>query len=76
LSGANDFSQSYILRRKKEFLSLLVVRFLLAHDTFNGIYEDFQKYGPGTAEVNGQNRGSFFERIKDLDQSWLFEIEA
>lgn len=76
MTGTNNYSQSYIVRRKKEFLPLLVVRFLHAHDTFNSIYEDFQKTDLATKRVCDQGGSSFFERIKHLEQSLFFDIEA
>jgi hypothetical protein len=76
LSGTNNFSQSYIVRRKKEFLPLLVVRFLRAYDTFNGIYGDFQEHSLVTVGYQAQAEGSCFKRINHLEQSLFFDIEA
>ena len=76
MSGTNDTNQSYIAQRKKEFLPLLVVRFLRAYDVFNGIYADFRKYGLGKVGVCAQAEDSFFERINHLEQSLFFDIEA
>ena len=76
MSGTNDFNQSYIFRRKKEFLSLLVVRFLRANHVFNGIYGDFRKVGLGAVGYQSQAEGSLFKRINHLEQSLFFDIEA
>jgi hypothetical protein len=76
MNGTNNFSQSYVFRRKKEFLPLLVVRFLHAYDAFNSIYGDFQKNGLGKDRLNAQAENSFFERIKHLEESLFFDIEA
>jgi hypothetical protein len=76
LSGTKSFEQSYILRRKKEFLPLLVVRFFHAYDAFNLIYRDYQKYRLGTEGTNAQPEQYFFERTKHLEESLFLDIEA
>ncbi len=76
MSGTNDFGQSHIVRRNKEFLSLLVVRFLRANDVFNGIYEDFRKAGLGAVGHQLQGEDSFFKRIDQLEQSLFSDVEA
>ncbi|GAH54394.1 unnamed protein product, partial [marine sediment metagenome] len=72
MNGLNSFSQSYIGRRKKEYISLLVVRFLKAYDAFNGIYRDFLEYG---YDKNGLAKAALFERIKNLEEILFFDIE-
>jgi hypothetical protein len=76
LSGTSDFNQSYVVRRNKEFLSLLVVRFLRANDVFNGIYEDFRNAGLGAVGHQLPVEGSFYKRINQLEQSLFVDIEA
>lgn len=76
MSVTNDFNHSYIVRRKKEFLSLLVVRFLRANDIFNGIYGDFRRHGLRGAGCHTKDEGSLFRRINHLEQSLFFDIEA
>jgi len=73
MNGYNSFfSQSYISRRKKECLSLLVVRFFKAYDAFNGLYRDFLENG---YDSNNLVKADFFKRIKYLEESLFFDIE-
>jgi len=76
MNGTNNFSQSYILRRKKEFLPLLVVRFLRAYDAFNCVQEDFHKNGLVKNVRNAEAESLFSERINHLEQSLFLDIEA
>ena len=72
MNGLNSLNQSYIGRRKKEYLSLLVVRFFKAYDVFNDIYRDFLEY---EYDNNGVAKSALFERIKNLEESLFFDIE-
>ena len=76
MSGTDNFNRSYIARRKKEFLSLLIVRFLHAYDIFNDVYEDYRKHGLGNTGYRAQTDGSIFNRINHLEKSLFYDIES
>ncbi len=62
----------YLLRRRKEELSFLVVRFLRAFDLFEGIYRDFREVAAGGQGFGGSG---LFQRVKDLEEKLVFEIK-
>jgi hypothetical protein len=76
MNGTKNYRQSYILRRKKEYLALLVVRFLRACDEFNSIYRDFCKDNPRKKVLTAEAENLFFERINHLEHSLFSDIEA
>jgi len=72
MEGLNKNNRSYIGRRKKEYLSFLVVRFLKAYDNFNGIYKDFSEYKHKKTKLA---EFGLFERMKNLEETLFSDIE-
>jgi hypothetical protein len=62
----------YLLRRRKEDLSFLVVRFLRAYDLFAGIYRDFRKAAAGGQGFGGSG---LFLRVRELEEKLVFDIK-
>jgi hypothetical protein len=63
---------SYLLRRRKEDLSFLVVRFLRAYDQFEGIYRDFREAAAGGQGFGGTG---LFRRVKELEEKLVYDIK-
>jgi hypothetical protein len=62
----------YLERRRKEDLSFMVVRFLRAYETFEGIYDEFQQR---QQEELGFKGCGLFEKVKDLEERLVFDIK-
>ena len=63
--------EPYLLRRRKEELSFLVVRFLGAYVRFEGICRDFREIA---AEAGGFGGSGLFSRVRDLEKI-VFDIK-
>jgi hypothetical protein len=72
MNHADRVRRQYIVRRRKEDLSFLVVRFMKAYVLFSDIYADFK-----TLEGKGGDfqHAGLFARIRALEQSLVFDIK-
>jgi hypothetical protein len=64
--------ESYLDRRRKEQQSFLVVRFLRAHELFEGIYRDFREL---SAAGRGFGGSGLFLRVKEMEEKLVFDIK-
>ena len=66
-------NEHYVARRKKEYLSFMVVRFLKAYEMFQEIYDTYQQC---LSERSDSVRTQLFERIRNLEEKLIFDIKS
>ncbi len=72
MNTQTKYNRSYIERRKKEFLSLVAVRFLKAYHDFSGIWVEFEKY------ESAENRTTcprLYKRLENLTDKLFYDVK-